>query len=357
MQALADYFVESGYDLRALYRGVTNTRVYQLSSRPSGSVEPPADLFAVMAVKTLTSEQLYDSIGRVARRAPSESQDRLADPRRQAFLVKMQTQTQSVTDFELSVPQVLTLMNGPELTAIADPAGSTLLAVPDAPFLDDAVRVETIFLATLARLPRDDERSLFLDHVQSKPAADRQKALGDVVWALLNTPSSRSIIEVLKCGERSITGRRDPWRHWRRFGCRDFTPRAVGATRAWGCWLSLSGWLPALAGDLAPETRRRRHCILLWMNGGPSQIDTFDMKPEHANGGQFKPIATKAAGLQFSEHLPKLATEADQLAVIRSLTTKEGDHGRGTYRLRRLSAWRPGGIPNAGVVGVERVGR
>ncbi len=97
---------------------------------------------------------------------------------------------------------------------------------------------------------------------------------------------------------------------------------------------SCASWVPALAAKLADDPRRSRHCILLWMSGGPSQTDTFDMKPGHANGGAFKEIATRAAGLRFSEHLPKLAEQANRLAVIRSLSTKEGDHARGTHLVR-----------------------
>jgi hypothetical protein len=97
---------------------------------------------------------------------------------------------------------------------------------------------------------------------------------------------------------------------------------------------SASGWFPLLADQLAADPKRRRHCILLWMTGGPTQTDTFDMKPGHANGGEFKEVATKAPGLKFSEHLPKLGEMAEHLAVVRSLSTKEGDHGRGTYVVR-----------------------
>jgi hypothetical protein len=100
------------------------------------------------------------------------------------------------------------------------------------------------------------------------------------------------------------------------------------------CGMSVSGWLPALAERLAIDPRRRRHCILLWMSGGPSQVDTWDMKPGHENGGEFKEIATKVPGVRFSEHLPQLAEHADRLAIIRSLETKEGDHERGTYLMR-----------------------
>jgi uncharacterized protein (DUF1501 family) len=103
-----------------------------------------------------------------------------------------------------------------------------------------------------------------------------------------------------------------------------------------------SNWMPAFARAFAEsQKRQRRQCILLWMTGGPSQIDTFDLKPEHENGGEFKPIDTSAPGLQISEHLPKLAKLGEHLAVIRSLSTKEGDHGRGTYLMR--TGHQPGG--------------
>lgn len=96
--------------------------------------------------------------------------------------------------------------------------------------------------------------------------------------------------------------------------------------------LSASGFLPALAQEAA-DPQRRRQCIVLWMTGGPSQLDTFDLKPGHANGGEFKEIATSVPGLKISEYLPKLAAQAKHLAIVRGMSTKEGDHGRGTYLL------------------------
>lgn len=98
--------------------------------------------------------------------------------------------------------------------------------------------------------------------------------------------------------------------------------------------LSLSRWLPALAEEAAQSAQRKRACILLWMTGGPSQTDTFDMKPGNANAGEFKPIATSVPGLQICEHLPKLAKVMEHVAPIRSMSTKEGDHSRGTYVMR-----------------------
>lgn len=104
---------------------------------------------------------------------------------------------------------------------------------------------------------------------------------------------------------------------------------------------SLSGWFPAFAEQAAADPARKRHCILLWMTGGPTQTDTFDMKPGHANGGEFKEAETNTPGVRFSEHLPKLGQHADQMAIIRSLSTKEGDHGRGTFAIR--TGHQPGG--------------
>src|SRR5271170_4091740 len=97
---------------------------------------------------------------------------------------------------------------------------------------------------------------------------------------------------------------------------------------------SASGWFASLAGAAAAHPGRRKSCILLWMSGGPSQTDTFDPKPGHANSGPFKPIQTTVPGMLLGPHLPKLAKQAKDLAVIRSMSSKEGDHGRATYYLR-----------------------
>jgi uncharacterized protein (DUF1501 family) len=97
---------------------------------------------------------------------------------------------------------------------------------------------------------------------------------------------------------------------------------------------SASGWLESLADDAAADPKRRRACILLWMNGGPSHMDTFDLKPGHANGGPFQEIDTDVPGMRISEHLPRLARLGRQLAIIRSMSTKEADHGRATYTMR-----------------------
>src|SRR5262245_25700176 len=96
---------------------------------------------------------------------------------------------------------------------------------------------------------------------------------------------------------------------------------------------SVSGWLGTLAADTATHPKRKRACILLWMNGGPSTIDLWDLKPGHANGGPFKEIQTSAPGLKIGEHLPRVARFGDRMAIIRSMSTKEGDHTRASFLL------------------------
>jgi hypothetical protein len=97
---------------------------------------------------------------------------------------------------------------------------------------------------------------------------------------------------------------------------------------------SLSGWMDLLAAEGTLDPQRKRSCILLWMNGGPSHLDTFDLKPGHENGGPFKEIATSVPGIRISEHLPQISRWAERMAIVRSMTTKEADHGRASYLVR-----------------------
>ncbi|MFN8709455.1 MAG: DUF1501 domain-containing protein, partial [Planctomyces sp.] len=98
---------------------------------------------------------------------------------------------------------------------------------------------------------------------------------------------------------------------------------------------SCSGWFPALAEEISgSSTRPKRSCILLWMSGGPSQMETFDPKPGHENGGPTKAISSSEPSIQISENLPGLSTQVKDLAIIRSMSTKEGDHARATHYLK-----------------------
>lgn len=76
---------------------------------------------------------------------------------------------------------------------------------------------------------------------------------------------------------------------------------------------------------------KAKACILLWLNGGPSHIDTFDPKPGKSTGGPFKAIKTKAPAVELCEHLPLLAEEAHRIAVLRGMTSREGNHQRAQF--------------------------
>lgn len=85
---------------------------------------------------------------------------------------------------------------------------------------------------------------------------------------------------------------------------------------------------------LAADAKRAgKRCIMLYMEGGVSQTDTFDMKPGRPTGGPFRPIPTNVTGIQVCEYLPMIATHADKLAIVRSMKTQSVDHGIGGYHM------------------------
>jgi hypothetical protein len=78
---------------------------------------------------------------------------------------------------------------------------------------------------------------------------------------------------------------------------------------------------------------KARRLVVLWMDGGPSQLDTFDPKPGEPTGGGLRAIETAVRGVRISEHLPEIARRMKKLSILRSLNSKEGDHLRGQYLL------------------------
>jgi len=83
---------------------------------------------------------------------------------------------------------------------------------------------------------------------------------------------------------------------------------------------------------IAAEARKQgKRCILLWMNGGASQFETFDMKVGQNTGGPFRPIQTNIEGEQICELMPNIARMMDELTVIRSMRTSQIDHAGGIH--------------------------
>ena len=109
---------------------------------------------------------------------------------------------------------------------------------------------------------------------------------------------------------------------------RHFMSHLAGASALTTSALTLGNSIQANAQSLS---KRRKSAILLWMGGGPSTMDIWDLKPGAATGGPFRPINTNANGVQISEHMPMMAKNMDKVAIVRSMSTREADHGRGRY--------------------------
>jgi hypothetical protein len=111
---------------------------------------------------------------------------------------------------------------------------------------------------------------------------------------------------------------------------RDFL--AFGAA---GLGLSLPAFLARKAQGAVDPAARGKAAIFVQLAGGPSHIDTFDLKPEapEANRGEFKPIPTNVPGVEICEHLPKLAQCADKYAILRGVSHTLAAHDLGTKYL------------------------
>ena len=127
---------------------------------------------------------------------------------------------------------------------------------------------------------------------------------------------------------------------------------AAGAT--------LSGWLGRLAAHAADQPTAKS-CILLWMSGGPSHLDTFDLKPEASDRirGEFRPIDTSVPGIRVSEHFPKFARLIQHAALLRSMSTVESDHQLASYHVHTGYQKRAGGVafPSLGAIVSRELGK
>jgi len=99
--------------------------------------------------------------------------------------------------------------------------------------------------------------------------------------------------------------------------------------------LSPLSWLQSTAAINTPTRKLRKRCVLIWLDGGPSQLDTLDPKPNApgGNGGPLRPISTSVPGIQIAETMPEIAKLMDKCAVIRSMSTKERGHSKGRLHL------------------------
>ncbi len=188
---LTTQFAAHDFDIKYLIRAITASKAYQRASAVSDPSQNEPRLFARMAVKGLTPEQLFDSLAQATGYKDTQitPQGRINPLNaRTQFLQKFASQEKR-TEYQTSILQALSLMNGKFIAdATSVERSTTLAAVIDAPFMTTARRVETLYLATLSRLPRAEELARMVAHVDSGgPRGDTRAALTDVFWVLLNS--------------------------------------------------------------------------------------------------------------------------------------------------------------------------
>lgn len=176
---LATVLVESGYEFRLLVKAIVGSRTYQLTSGTAGladDLEP--QLFAHMPLRPLSAQQLLDSLTRAT------GVTELADDDRHELLEQFRLVDRRAEQ-ETSILQTLLRMNGHIVEQATDPAGRGTLAAASAPLLDDEERIAALYLATVSRPPDEEELNRAKAHLAGN--ADRESALADLLWVLLNS--------------------------------------------------------------------------------------------------------------------------------------------------------------------------
>ncbi len=191
---LARAFVASKYDLKFLMRAIAASKAYQRSSAQAHKSQDDLRLFARMPLKGLTPEQVFDSLAIATgyREAPGFNRGFVGfgnNSPRAEFLAKFANPVDRRTEHQTSILQALALMNGKFIAdATSLERSEVLAAVLDSPFMDHRQRLDTLFMAALARPMRSREASRLTAYVTGGgPSRNSKKALADVFWVLLNS--------------------------------------------------------------------------------------------------------------------------------------------------------------------------
>ena len=199
LDALASQLIDSGFDLRSVTQTIALSQAYQLSSAAPPNDSPSTersrlDHFAQMELKTLTAPQLYDciSVATLLEQSDDSGMDlrlaRFGNSRRRLFLQQFASPVHNRVEYNAGIPQALTLMNGGLIESVTGVSTSGLLKSLDAPFFTNDQRIEVLFLATLSRRPTESESELLASAVPADAkAGQRDEALADILWALLNS--------------------------------------------------------------------------------------------------------------------------------------------------------------------------
>jgi Protein of unknown function (DUF1553)/Protein of unknown function (DUF1549) len=196
LDELSKEFIAHKYDLKFLIRAIVSSQAYQRTSARSHKSQDDPRQFAKMALRGLTPEQLYDSLTEAVG-TPTAQEQRNDRGRafiiggngpRDEFLSKFANSSDRPTEVQTSILQALALMNGKfvsDATSVQDSV--TLAGVIDAPWMKTSDKIEALYLAALSRKPRANELERLVKYVEKGgPSGDKDKALADVFWVLLN---------------------------------------------------------------------------------------------------------------------------------------------------------------------------
>jgi len=184
---LTEQFKANDFDLKYLYRAICNSQAYQRTSRPVGDNKGDKEFYSHAAVRSLSPEQLYDSLtavvgnpGKDMPKGPKNNFRKGPASPRDAFLSFFRIdEGANPLEYQSGIPQALRLMNSPQLAGAA--ALNRILSESKEP----AQILEKLYIATLSRRPTTQERQRLVDYVGRQ--ADLRTGFSDVLWALLNS--------------------------------------------------------------------------------------------------------------------------------------------------------------------------
>jgi hypothetical protein len=189
LDEMAHYFSSSGYDLKNLIRAICSTEAYQRSSKPTAdNTKSGTELYAHVNIKMLSPGQLFDAIGQIV----GQPRDAVAGPGRPgipgrggagnpraAFIAFFSVEEMDATEYQAGIPQVLRLMNGPQMNNSA----VVNKIIKDSPKPTQAI--EKLYLSVLSRRPSQAEQQRLSAYIAKQ--TDAKAGYADILWALLNS--------------------------------------------------------------------------------------------------------------------------------------------------------------------------
>ena len=362
---LAHDLIDHGYDCRRTLRGLISSKTYARSSRWSDGDRPAPELFAVAQVRPMSPLQLSASLW-IATADPRDlAATEKESSRRIESLVNRSRGMASLFDmpqesFQIGTTEPLWFSNGGQITNELLADGGNRLVARLKSFSSLEEQINAAYWSVLSRAPTAEESQLLVGYLkkrQDRPVAGLQQ----MVWALVG--QRRVSLQLLsdhrpgapimaKPGARSthlpvLSG----------LNRRGFLAGAMAGTAALAADMTAMNILaePALAKELRRQDRR---VILFWLAGGASQLETWDPKPGRPTGGPFRAIPTSVPGIHISELMPKMAQRMQHTAIVRSLNTKNADHGGGAQLMQLGRRDEPSvRYPDMGAVVARELGR